>query len=64
MEVLCGEKGAEGCDPQYWFRYMGSTDNGFSPFDIYYEFGVDDEVYFNPEALPCNAGVEVMDKHD
>ena len=59
MEVLCGEMGAEGCDPQYWFRYMGSTDNGFSPFNIYYEFGTDNQTYYNPEAAQCYDNIDV-----
>ena len=54
MDVLCGPYGAEGCAPDLWFEYLGSTSNGFSPFDIIYEFGTDDQKYYNPPATPCD----------
>ena len=57
MEVLCGEYGAEDCTPQRWFNYMGSTSNGFSPFDIIYEYGTEDR-YYNPSGNECNATIE------
>jgi hypothetical protein len=34
MELMCGSWGAELCTPERWFDYMGSMDNGYSPFEI------------------------------
>ena len=36
MDFLCGPWGAKDCNPQKWLDYMGSTANGYSPFDILY----------------------------
>ena len=48
-----------------WFEYMGSVDNGYSPFDILYVFSevniVDgDDTYYphNPTTTACNEPVE------
>lgn len=35
LNLLCGTS-AEKCTPQKLLRYMGSTSNGFAPFDIFY----------------------------
>lgn len=38
MDFLCGPWGAYRCTPERWYDYMGSTSNGFSPFDIVYHY--------------------------
>jgi len=38
MDLLCGGWGAYACTPKRWFDYMGSTENGFAPFDIFYQY--------------------------
>jgi len=69
MDFLCGPWGAYRCTAEHWFDYMGSTDNGFSPFDIIYRYmgnssnipAVDlngekavDIVPLNPTAFHCS----------
>ncbi|XP_021950793.1 NPC intracellular cholesterol transporter 1 isoform X2 [Folsomia candida] len=43
MDFLCGPWGAYRCTPARWYDYMGSTTNGFSPFDIKYIYVGDNE---------------------
>jgi len=38
MDFLCGPWASYRCNAERWFDYMGSTDNGFSPFDIKYTY--------------------------
>lgn len=58
MALLCGTWGAEKCNPERWFEYMGSTSNGYSPFDILFNISDEEEVdgFFphNPSVVPCN----------
>ena len=39
MGLLCGPWGSKKCTAKRWFDYMGSITNGFSPFQISYEYG-------------------------
>jgi len=41
MDVLCGPHGSHRCSADKWYTYMGSTENGFSPYSIVYRV-VDD----------------------
>ena len=55
MQLLCGPWGAGLCTPERWFNYMGSTSNGYSPFDIVYELSDGEErIVHNPSALGCD----------
>ncbi|CAG7836043.1 unnamed protein product [Allacma fusca] len=61
MDFLCGEWGAYACTAKKWFDYLGSTDNGFSPFDIFFKYvnssnAKDYEDYqpFNLTTVPCS----------
>ncbi|CAG7821814.1 unnamed protein product [Allacma fusca] len=42
MEFLCGPWGSYKCNPHRWFNYMGSTSNGYAPYDITFNF-IEDE---------------------
>ena len=39
MGLLCGPHGSKGCTAKRWFDYMGSITNGYSPFQINYDYG-------------------------
>jgi hypothetical protein len=61
MDFLCGPWGAYRCTAQRWYDYMGSTSNGFSPFDIKYvyvnssvEVGGRNMTPISPEAFHCS----------
>ena len=56
MNMLCGPWGAALCTPRRWFDYMGSISNGYSPFNIIYDYGVEDFRH-NPEVTPCDQSV-------
>jgi len=66
MDFLCGPWGSYRCTPHRWFDYMGSTENGFSPFDILYQY-VDDSSSqtptnikpFNHTTLKCSQALDV-----
>lgn len=65
MDFLCGPWGSYRCTPHRWFDYMGSTTNGFSPFDILYQY-VDNSSSvpstiepFDPLTLKCNQSLNV-----
>ena len=49
MDFLCGPWGSYRCTPHRWFDYMGSTENGFSPFDILYQYIGNDSIV--PEGI-------------
>ncbi len=36
LDILCGPWGSYRCSGERWFEYLGSTSNGYSPFDIIY----------------------------
>jgi len=59
LDVLCGGWGALRCNPQRWYGYMGSTSNGYAPFDIYYRF--QDPEYGNITAAPDGYYKEVTE---
>lgn len=67
MALLCGTWGAEKCNPERWFEYMGSTSNGYSPFDILFNISDEEEVdgFFphNPSVVPCNESSMVSGKN-
>ena len=58
MGLLCGSHGSKACTAKRWFDYMGSTDNGYSPFQISYEYGTgmsaDNHVFHAPTTLACS----------
>ena len=61
LSILCGPWGTQLCTPERWFNYMGSTSNGYSPFDIYYELIPDppgDLRTFEQIAYPCNVSTD------
>lgn len=39
MVVACGPWGEDYCTAERWWNYLGTTENGYSPFDISYEYG-------------------------
>ena len=51
LALLCGPWGTTMCTPQRWFDYLGSTTNGYSPFDVFFDF--DPEPGFSPEGELC-----------
>ena len=62
MLILCGPWGTNGCDAQKWWNYMGTVENGFSPFEVAYEYGKlgnseDGYTYHNPHVDKCNEAV-------
>ena len=58
MGLLCGAHGSKSCTAKRWFDFMGSTENGYSPFQISYEYGAglseDGHTFHNPATLACN----------
>jgi len=63
MGLLCGSHGSKKCTAKRWFDYMGSISNGYSPFQISYEYGssqtsLDNYTYHNPPTTPCNLPAE------
>ncbi|ODM87820.1 Niemann-Pick C1 protein [Orchesella cincta] len=63
MDMLCGPWGSFHCTPQRWFDYMGSTSNGYSPFDIIYNYSYSNYTGpfspFSPEkAFKCNERID------
>ncbi|CAH0564150.1 unnamed protein product, partial [Brassicogethes aeneus] len=61
IEFMCGEWGADKCNPTRWFGYMGSIKlNPFAPFQINYKNitePVNGFTPINPAAKPCNEAV-------
>ena len=62
MGLLCGPWGSKKCTAKRWFDYMGSITNGFSPFQISYEYGSslmsgDNHTYHSPETTTCDQPV-------
>lgn len=60
MFMLCGSWGSRFCTPRRWWDFLGSVDNGYSPFAISYDYGVkantseDGHYYHNPDVLSCD----------
>ena len=61
MMLLCGSWGSQYCSAKRWWDYLGSVDNGYSPFAINYEYGAentteseDGHVYHNTDILTCD----------
>ena len=59
MSIMCGPWGSAYCTPKRFWDFLGSVDNGYSPFNIWYEYGTeetseDGHIYHNPEILTCN----------
>ena len=68
LNFLCGPWGSTLCTAHRWFEYMGSTSNGYSPFNILYEFLDQDSDPMpdgfephNPDVVPCHIGVGVSE---
>ena len=67
MSMLCGGWGDALCTDERLVTHLGSTSNGFSPFNIVYDYGRGDQtlsddgrhVYHNPSTTACNEGVNV-----
>ena len=62
MGLLCGNWGSKKCTAKRWFDYMGSIKNGFSPFQISYEYGssqlsADNFTHHSPVTTPCHESV-------
>ncbi|CAL4069350.1 unnamed protein product, partial [Meganyctiphanes norvegica] len=61
ISLMCGAWGAQYCTGQRWFNYMGSTSNGFSPFQINYAY---EDVSngttkpLNKTIIPCSEPVD------
>jgi len=59
MNFLCGHWGAENCDGFKMTDYQGEVTNGYSPFNIYYNYSSDlmtsdeEHFYHNPPVIPC-----------
>ena len=61
MDMMCGPWGSANCNPQRWWNFLGSVDNGYSPFAINYDYGDngtettdDGHTYHSPEVLTCD----------
>lgn len=62
MSVMCGPWGSYYCNADRWFNYMGSTKNGYAPFQIDYLFvnvsnedaASDAKQPFTEEFIPCD----------
>lgn len=69
MNLLCGPWGAYKCSAHRWFDYMGSTSNGFSPFDILYKYTYSNfsDPNFEPfqpnQTFMCNQRINVSENH-
>ena len=37
LALLCGPWGSQYCTPERWWTYLGTTENGYSPFEIHYD---------------------------
>lgn len=62
MSLMCGAWGSYYCTGQRWYDFMGSTSNGYSPFQIdfiYKEESGSEFKPFNKTIIPCNQGVTV-----
>lgn len=60
MSLMCGAWGSYYCTGQRWYDFMGSTSNGYSPFQIdfiYKEESGSEFKPFNKTIIPCNQGV-------
>ena len=59
MSIMCGSWGSSHCNPFRWFDFMGSLSNGYSPFQVWYEYSRSDissddgHEFHNPEIIPC-----------
>lgn len=60
LSLLCGTDASQ-CTPQKWLDYMGTTDNGQAPFDIYFYISKKNMTFKNStlkpldtEAVPCS----------
>ena len=60
MSLLCGRWGSKKCTAKRWFDFMGSITNGYSPFQISYEYGgsggdsPSGHSYHSPSTVPCH----------
>ena len=63
MSMLCGPWGSKNCSAHRWFNYLGSTNNGYAPFDIHYQYITPKNVTkFKPmsyKTLACNEATQV-----
>ena len=68
LTMWCGQWGSYQCTPQRWWNFLGSVDNGYSPFQINYAYGPENVTesedgfeYHNAEVLSCR---EVAPEYD
>ena len=66
MMLLCGPWGSKNCDSVKWWNYMGTVENGYSPFGVSYEYGKfgsseDNYTYHNPPIATCNEPLSFPD---
>jgi len=59
MGMMCGPWGSAYCTAKRFWDFLGSVENGYSPFPIWYEYGTeetseDGHIYHNPDVLTCN----------
>lgn len=59
MGLLCGQWGSRDCTAKRWFDYMGSIENGYSPFQISYNYSSNSKAdsghfYHNPIVVECS----------
>lgn len=54
--MVCGHYGVAYCTPERFFDYMGSSSNGFAPFDIDFKVvnASDSESAISHRVLKCN----------
>ncbi|KAK7086012.1 hypothetical protein SK128_027402 [Halocaridina rubra] len=66
---MCGPWGEYYCTGERWFTFMGSTDNGYTPFQIDYIFDANNTATFTPfnyTVIPCDqaSNVSYREIHD
>lgn len=70
MGLLCGPWGSKYCTPKRWWTYLGTESNGYSPFDILYDYGnsnttsVDGFTYHSNLVDSCKEPPSYADKPD
>ncbi|XP_071519627.1 NPC intracellular cholesterol transporter 1-like [Panulirus ornatus] len=60
MSVMCGGWGAHYCTGHRWFDFMGSSKNGYAPFQINYIYDESTNTTykpFNKTVIPCSRAV-------
>jgi hypothetical protein len=59
---MCGSWGSDNCSPARWYDYMGDVTNGFAPFQVNYEYTMEETVgeytVYDAETYNCNQARE------